>query len=104
MNTLLDKLLTPISFYFSEFHFVLQLGTYFFFFSFHLTFSFCLYEIRKSYLKTIPVLKACPCIGASLTDYMCPVALVGGLELKQERARASHRCTGGPHLDGGEVG
>ena len=103
MNTLLDKSLTSISFYFSEFHFVLQLGTYFFFFSFHLTFSFCLYEIRQNYFKTIPVLKVCPCIGASLADYMCPVALVGRLELKQERAKASHRCTEGHHLEGGEV-
>ena len=104
MNTLLDKLLTLVLFYFSEFHFVFQLGTYFFFFSFHLNFSFCLYEIRQNYFKTIPVLKACPCIEASLTDYMCPVALVGGLELKQEKTRVSHRCTGAHHLDGSEVG
>ena len=83
MNTLSGKLLTSISFFFFfGFDFVLLLGTYFFFFSFHLNFSFCLYEIRQYYFKTIPVLKACPCIGASLADYMSPVALVGGLELK----------------------
>ena len=53
-------------FFFPGFDFVLLLGTYFFFFSIHLTFSFCLYEIRQNYflktcLENMSLYRSIPC-------------------------------------------